>query len=580
MLALENGYFSDSVKQRLSLDTLDEASLKRLLFEADVLTQLIQSNRSRKSAVKAAVLLGWSVSKVYRVLKRYKQAGNVLVLMQQPPPGGRGKSRLTPEQDEIIAKTLRKFCRNHKKQDVKYFVDLAQAALKDSPPKISERTLRRRYEALSERQKYSQKHGSHAAGDIYRKVIGSTPECVRPLERIQIDHTIGSIVLVSETGYRSLGRPYVTLVIDEFSRIVLAIHITFAAPSIVELAETMSLACVPRDSWLNEHGIMDRHWEHYGKPGSVFVDRGCDFTATPFELGCLKWGIHLQHRQQTHHGGIIERLIGHAEGVTKRFPGNSVMSKAAKLDDIIDPTTTACMTVREYVQELVEYFTTEYHHEVHPALGMTPANKWNLGVHQTGAVEQISKPIDFYIDFLKKEEPTLQRTGLRVDFLHYRGPGMQRLLDRLKSKKMEIRIDPGDVSRAFFYHPLTGDIVEFQAAEVAGMDITQAEWRRHQVFCREWAKGTRITAKQILHSVMIGRWLANEAAHHGVQAQKPQPSGPKGRIARATARKREVDTQRRERSNRRTPPPSKAKLHQELKPLLPRRQMRYLEIGS
>ncbi len=71
---------------------------------------------------------------------------------------------------------------------------------------------------------------SNAARGKFKAIKkGLTPK--RPLELAQIDHTLADIVIVDEIERRTIGRPWLTLVIDVATRLILGFHLTLDAPS-------------------------------------------------------------------------------------------------------------------------------------------------------------------------------------------------------------------------------------------------------------------------------------------------------------------------------------------------------------
>lgn len=473
----QDSAYSGGNRKTIDINSLDENEWKRIAFEAQILDELIKKGRrSRKSVALAGTALGWSPAKVYRKMARYRSAGHALALINPIPSGGSGKLRIGADQEALVEKSLKAFLKK-KKAPVSAFVDDVQqkcAALGIDAP--SERTIRRRFENLPMRIRIAHVVGSGKAAQLFNLQKGSTPECTYPLERVQIDHTAADVWLVSEDGSLVLGRPTVSLVIDEFSRIVLAIHVTFAAPKVEELAEAMAIACLPKGDWLASIGADGIEWPWHGLMSEIFVDRGVDFTSSAFERGCRKWRITLNHRQQCHHGGIIERSIGTAMQQTRLLPGNTAMSKATLREDRIDPSKTAKLTLRQYRQQLVDFFGKVYPHRIHPALGMTPADKWNLGVHQFGDPRKVSDPRQFYLDFLKGVTRKIEKYGLRNAYLDYRDVALQPLLNAAKSVDVLVKIDPADVSRAFVEDPRDGSYIELANDLTAGLGITQAEW--------------------------------------------------------------------------------------------------------
>jgi putative transposase len=489
-----------------SLIGLSEDNWKQIAFQADILDGLLKSKRTRKAVELAGKVLGWSTAKTYAMLKAYRAAGHAMVLAKTRS-GRDWQSHLTPEQDAVIDKILKSFLKKDRGKPISLFVKAARHALavaKIKPP--SDKSIRRRFERLPERIRYAHWHGARAAADKYDLNRGSTPLTHFPLERVQMDHTPGDLWLTSEAaawllGHErrvALGRPTVTLVIDEFSRMVIGIHVTFGHPSIEELAEAMAIACLPKEGWLRSMGITGIDWPWFGVPANIFVDRGVDFTSTAFHRGCQKWRIGLSHRQQPHHGGIVERVIRTAMEHTKTLPGNTRFSKAARKEDRSHPAKEAQLTLKEYLAELVRYFVLEYPHRIHPALGMTPAEKWNLGVHDYGDPRRAHDPEAFYLDFLKGERRKLEKYGVKISYLDYRDRKLQPLINHAKAVEVWVKRDPADISRAFVEDPRNGNYLELSNDLTRSEDIPVAEWEKARKGLRAKLDGQKVTATGIL----------------------------------------------------------------------------------
>ena len=54
-----------------------------------------------------------------------------------------------------------------------------------------------------------------------------------PLEQVQIDHTVIDLIVVDDRDRQPIGRPYLTLAIDVFTRCVIGMVVTLEAPSAV-----------------------------------------------------------------------------------------------------------------------------------------------------------------------------------------------------------------------------------------------------------------------------------------------------------------------------------------------------------
>lgn len=553
MKALDSEFSaSDNSKSHLDLTKLSNEEYGALVLQRDVINGLLAGERSRLAAEAAARLTGRSTATIYRQRKRYIAQRNLLAFVKPKPTGGRGRSRLDPAHEEIIAQELKRFLRRCRGQEVEIFVKAVLARFREDESKPSARTIRRRFEAISERQKVAHWEGHGKASEQHNLQKGSTPKCSRPLERIQIDATRSDIWLASAEDGTPLGRPWVTLAIDEFSRVVLAVFVTFNAPSSDELAAVMALAALPKERWLTEYGCEDIDWPFYGVPLVAFTDRGVDFTAHAAGRGLESWGGRWEHRAQPHHGGIIERLIGTAMMQTRLLEGNTRFSKAKRHEDRVDPSKTAKLTRREYTRALIEFFGREYHHRVHPELGMSPHDMWHLGCLKAGEPTKVSDPFAFYLDFLPTVTPTVQKYGVRASFLEYRAPELQKILNAAKSLRVDVKIDPADVTRAFIKHPITGVYFEARSEPICVTSVTREEWEHHRRKCLKAAHGRKISRAVVEFSLRTGRLSLDEAKRQRQQNELKR-TAPKS--LRAAQRKKDTATQVAATSSERLPAP-------------------------
>ena len=73
-----------------------------------------------------------------------------------------------------------------------------------------------------------------------------------------------------------VGRPWLTLVLDVFSRCVLGFYLSFDAPSAAGVALAVGQAVLAKPDWLGERGL-DLAWPMHGIPRSLHLDNGKEF---------------------------------------------------------------------------------------------------------------------------------------------------------------------------------------------------------------------------------------------------------------------------------------------------------------
>lgn len=530
MQEADHASFDFSSTSAIDIGSLSEEELRTLLNRREAIEAYQRAPKSKANAVKAARLIDMSVSQFYRILDEHKRLGNLGALLPKRSDGGAGKARIDPRVEVFIQRALVSFLRNKPGHDIDEFVDDAITALKKAklPQEhwCSRRTIRRRFESLPEKQKVAHWEGRATARDQFRLKAGSTPDCLYPLQRVQIDHTLADIWLTCETDGTVIGRPWVTMAIDEFSRSILAIWVTFRHPNVEELAAAITLAAMPKDRWLRQYGMEHIDWPMSGLTSGFYSDWAKEFQHTAANTALLAWGGKWEFRTATHYGGIIESLVKTAMSQTRRLEGNTIRSNTERTADTINPAMTAKLTRADFTAELIKYFGETYHHRVHPATGMRPIDKWNLGCLQNGDPPKLGDASQFYVDMLPTIKPSLQKYGFREAYLEYRHPDLAELLAHAKSVRFDLKIAPADVTRAFVRHPIKKIYLELHSDPLdVAQPVTRDEWLFHKKKCREAAgRYDPICRRTIVHSINTGRLLADEAAYHGVAGSKPGPS--------------------------------------------------------
>lgn len=227
--------------------------------------------------------LGVSQATLYRLIGAYKSIGTVDSL--RPRKGGRPKGLrlLDPKIETIIAKCIREIYLTPSRVAMKRLTDEIHAKCASVGLGLPDwRTIRARVRAIPERTRALRRmdiKGVKATLPTPGKLIAT-----RPLEIVQIDHTKVDVVVVDEDNRKALpGRPYLTLAIDVFSRMVTGFELSMSEPSRLSNGLCMLRATFDKTAWLAEHGVIEE-WPVVGLPERIGVDNGADFRAQPFNV--------------------------------------------------------------------------------------------------------------------------------------------------------------------------------------------------------------------------------------------------------------------------------------------------------
>ncbi len=402
-----------------------------------------------------------------------------------------------------------------------------------NPPSM--KALRARVSARSLRERMKARAGAEAAGDNFRLVkVGLRTE--RPLQVVQIDHTKVDVMLVDDVTRACIGRPWLTLVLDVHTRMVLGLYLSLDAPCATSAALAVAQAVLPKTDWLADRAI-ELSWAAHGLPEIIHVDNGREFHSRAFERGCQQHGVRIEYRPPAtpRFGGHIERLMGTLMGRVHAFPGSTSSNVLAR--GAYDAEARAVLSFREFEHLLALEVLGPYHHEIHSALGRSPAAAWTDGV----CGMTLRGPADaaaLLRDFLPFEERVVRRDGVRLFGIAYLDGALAHLVDHGPGK-LRVKYDPRDLSAVFVELP-AGDHVRVPYADVGRQPITlwehreavqrlRAEGRRsvdeHAIFTAV-AEQRRVLLEAQSRSKAARRALARaENAEHAAMPPKPKGQG-------------------------------------------------------
>lgn len=297
-------------------------------------------------------------------------------------------------------------------------------------------------------------------------VRGRFPGADFPLAYVQIDHALLNVIVVDEVSRRAIGRPWITVVIDVFSRMVCGFYISLDPPGALATGLAIAHAILPKDKWLEQHGI-ETPWSVWGIPRTIHADNAKEFRGEMLKRACQEYGIDTNFRlvATPHYGGHIERFMGTIATEIHALPGTTFSNPSERGD--YDSEAQAVFTLKEMETWLATFFVEVYHQRKHSALGMSPAQKYLEGVlgtkdqAGTGIPKRIIDETKLRLDFMPYFERTIQRYGVQIDKVEYYHDVLRPFINAIdptdpKKKRKRLftfRRDPRDISQVYFYGP-------------------------------------------------------------------------------------------------------------------------------
>jgi len=286
-------------------------------------------------------------------------------------------------------------------------------------------------------------------------------EASAPNEIWQADHTPLDIWVKDSDG--KPVRPWLTVILDDFSRAVAAYRVSLKAPSALQTALSLREAI-----WRKG----DPHWQVCGIPGTFYTDHGSDFTSQHLEqVGAdLKMVLVFSEAGKPRGRGRIERFFLTVNQLFLSTLPGYITSGAAK------PAPT--LTLAELEQRLHTFLLDGYNHSVHSETGVTPHARWEAGGFLPLLPESLEQ-LDLLLLTVAKPRK-VQQDGIHFEGLRY----LDLTLAAYVGEAVVIRYDPKDLAeiRVFYRDEfLCRAVCQELADRVIGLkDIVQARTQRRR----------------------------------------------------------------------------------------------------
>lgn len=438
------------------------------------------------------------VTTIWKWLKAYRENKSILALVPKKRGWTAEKTRLSLELNHIIQQAIHtKYLTALKPSVSKTILEVKVECSKRKIEPPHDNTIRRRIDALNAYDVTRARYGKKAVKDKYEASAGTFPNADYPLAYVQIDHTPLDIEIVDEQYRETIGRPYLTLAIDVFSRMIVGYYLSLDAPSSTSVAMCISSSILSKKRKLLALGI-DGEWDVEGIMDTVHSDNGSDFRTQHLSKACLKYDINWEYRPigGAKFGGHIERLLGvvnlemHVlEGTTK----SNILMKGT-----YDSSKNACLTLTDLEYYIVYWIVNVYHKSRHSMLDMPPLQMWEEGIWGTkfkagtGLKERVADENTLFLDFVPEFESTIQRTGVKKDKLFYFSDCLRPWInaidlndpDRKRKRKFIFKRDPRDISLIWFYEPNINTYFKVPTAKREIPPISLYEYREVQKYLK------------------------------------------------------------------------------------------------
>jgi putative transposase len=282
--------------------------------------------------------------------------------------------------------------------------------------------------------------GKHAAKKKHRAATGVLLVS-HILERWEIDHTPLDVLLVDEETGLVIGRPFMTVVVDKFSRMVMGYLLHLAAPNTESVLRVIERAIRPKADLLQRFPKVKNEWRAHGMPARIVPDNAAEFHADDLAEGFDDLGIEILYppSRAPEKKGTVERFFSTQNlGLIHNLPGTTFSNIQQRGD--YDSEKHACFTLVQLEAAVVKWIVDGYHQTPHRGLNKkTPAQAWLDDEKQ----HLIRLPVD--LDALecilaRRCAVKVHHYGIEVGTIGYHSSELAQLRMRLKpDEKVSVR---------------------------------------------------------------------------------------------------------------------------------------------
>jgi putative transposase len=446
---------------RMGILSLSEQRYQRARAKyLSILPLLSITDRSIEDVEKVADRASVSTRTIYSWLDKYTRLG-FKGLVTPEEFGGKGRPRTEREAESVLQHLIETEYNKDKHNKSAFYQDFVSECWKCGIRKVpSKKTVYRRLIRTDKRLATESVLGKKAA-ELYRTSRKEGfADGAFPLQTVQLDHSKLDVILVDEATSEVIGRPWLTVGLDIYSRCVWGYYLGLQQPNADTVGLTIINGCFEKQRLVEGYHLNE--WPVYGIPFQIHTDNGKDFRSKALERGCIANQINIMRRpvETPEYGPFIERFFRTLETeFVHTLPGTTFSNIAEKGE--YDSDAHASLSVKDFEKLFLEYVVNQYHNTLHSGIETTPLLKWKEGVEGKGGECPIvlQEPEDverFRQDFLPFVEPDGMRK-IEKDGVHFKG--LVYYADELRQlqysygleERYYVRYDPSDLRFIYVY---------------------------------------------------------------------------------------------------------------------------------
>lgn len=487
---IKNDYSINKKTPNNHISALTDKEWEEAKRRYDIIEPILSNRKDFDLIKKISIQNNVHYTTIYRWLKLYDETSVISSLIGNKKNGGKGKSRLSNEQDSIINDAINSLYLNPSKKSINRVIrEIIKICTVKKIKVPHHNTIRNRIKSLSEEEVLKARYGKSKARDKFEPIKKSFPGADYPLSIVQIDHTKVDIVLVDEHYRKAFMRPWLTLAMDVYSRVVVGFYLSFDPPGEMGTGLCIANSILSKEIWLEKNNVQGE-WPCWGIMSTIHVDNAKEFRGNMLRKACQNYGINLEFRPvaQPHWGGHVERLLGTFSKEIHNLPGTTFSSTEERIN--YDSEKNASLTISEFERWLMTYIVNVYHKKIHSKIGMSPLQKYKEGLMGSDLIDGVGIPPKLLnerrlkLDFMPYIERTIQEYGIIIDHIFYYDDVLRKyihakenLASNSPKRKFLFRRDPRDISMVYFFDPEINDYFEIPYRDTSKPSMSIWEYK-------------------------------------------------------------------------------------------------------
>lgn len=316
-------------------------------------------------------------------------------------------------------------------------------------------TFVRRVSAKNAFDVYAARHGIEEARRAFRMSKGHLPADF-PLQYAEIDHAQLDIYVLDDLLFLPLGLPWITIIRDRFSGVILGLYVSFRKTSLESIFGAIRHSLFAHDRVKAIWPEIETPWPAYGFAGCYVSDRGSDFLSPRYYLTLAALGADTEHCEAgvPWHKGPIERFIFTLhQGLVETLPGHTFPFRKSPYG--YDARKHAVIRFSTLCFLLHKWICDDYHVAAPARKLGRPIDRWMEGISVVEPpIPPSARELDITMGVLR--EASISHEGLRYQWLQYANDELRYLRKQIGLReRISFVVTERDMGHVYAINPKT-----------------------------------------------------------------------------------------------------------------------------